>query len=64
MLVTAFATSIYSNLVRPRKPFKDLLHSTYELIYPEQGYRIVGEKVGHNTLTSIDQTVLQKVVNL
>ena len=45
MLVTAYAISIYSNLVRTTKPFKDLQNSTFELIYPERGYRMIGEKV-------------------
>lgn len=44
-MVTAFAISIYSNVARATKPFKDLLHSTYELVYPEKGYRLIGEKV-------------------
>ena len=45
LLVTAYAVSIYSNLVRTTKPFKDLQNSTYELVYPERGYRLLGEKV-------------------
>ena len=45
LLVTAYAVSIYSNLVRTTKPFKDLQNSTYELMYPERGYRLLGEKV-------------------
>lgn len=45
LLVAAYAVSIYSNLVRATKPFKDLQNSTFELVYPERGYRMIGEKV-------------------
>ena len=46
LLVAAYSVSIYSNLVRTTKPFKELQNSTYELLYPERGYRMIGEKVG------------------
>ena len=45
LLVAAYSVSIYSNLVRTTKPFKELQNSTYELVYPERGYRMIGEKV-------------------
>lgn len=53
LLVSAYAVSIYSNLVRTTKPFKDLQNSTYELVYPERGYRLLGEKVNKVTMLFI-----------
>lgn len=59
LLVTAYAISIYSNLTRTAKPFKDLQNSTYELIYPERGYRLIGEKVGHHDRKSIQHMLAE-----
>ena len=53
LLVAAYSVSIYSNLVRTTKPFKELQNSTYELVYPERGYRMIGEKVGAPSSPSV-----------
>jgi oxysterol-binding protein 1 len=47
--VAAFAISAYSSTVgRTAKPFNPLLGETYELVYPEKGFRFIGEKVSHH----------------
>ena len=58
--VTAYAVGIYSNLRRTTKPFKDLLNSTFELVYPERGYRILGEKVCVSQCRTIKPYILGK----
>jgi len=49
MRVAAFAISPYSSTVgRTTKPFNPLLGETYELVYPERGFRFIAEKVSHH----------------
>ena len=45
LAIAAYAVSICCTIRRTTKPFKDLQNATYELVYPERGYRLVGEKV-------------------
>lgn len=47
--VAAFAISPYSSTIgRTTKPFNPLLGETYELVYPEKGFRFLAEKVSHH----------------
>lgn len=51
MYVAAFAVSGYSGTgQRTVKPFNPLLGETFELVYPEKGYRALVEKARHSML--------------
>lgn len=51
VLVSSFAVSAYSSVVRTTKPFNPLLGETYELVYPAKGFRFMAEKVVHHPNT-------------